>query len=95
VRDGGVSQVGIPEGQAFTARRNGASWAVYLRGEYFATGPTRRRARHLASVGNIFLRHLQPIGIVDTNALSSALDLYLADATDPTSAFKPTMRTNL
>lgn len=94
-REGNIGEVVIPAEQAFTAHRNGDVWQVYLTGTYFATGPTRRRARHLAALGNVFLRKLQTEGVVDTTALVGAFQTYLQEATDPTGRFHPTMRTNL
>lgn len=90
---GTSGQVVIPELEPYTAGKLGGLWCLFLRGQLIGVAPTRKRARHIASLGNQFLRILQVFGRVDADAYVAAYQLYLSDASDPLGGFKPVMRT--
>jgi len=92
IRESGDPHVTIPELWQFVAKKRGSLWVVEFRQQQVFLGPTRRRARHIARLGNVWLEALQRMGQVDTDGLVKAFDRYLADASDPTSGFIPTMR---
>jgi pimeloyl-ACP methyl ester carboxylesterase len=89
----GRSNVVLPEAEAFVPKKLGKIWVVQLRGETISLGPSRRRSRSFCSKANAFLRKLQIQGKVDTETFVAAFSSYLDDASDPQSAFRPTMNT--
>jgi len=93
IKDRDIAGERIPEDLAFRAKKVGAVWVCQLRGETISLGPTRRRARSMAAKGNRFLEKLQIQGQVDPSSLIASMSLYLDDAADPLSAFRPTMNT--
>ena len=92
MRPAGETTVVIPELWQFVAKKRGVLWCVDFREQQVFVGPNRRRARHIARLGNVWLEALQRMGQVDIPGLLKTFDVYLSDASDPTSGFKPTMR---
>jgi pimeloyl-ACP methyl ester carboxylesterase len=92
MRPAGETTVVIPELWQFVAKKRGALWCVDFREQQVFVGPNRRRARHIARLGNVWLEALQRMGQVDITGLLKTFDIYLGDASDPTSGFRPTMR---
>lgn len=88
-----VSKVNIPPALQFKAVRQGKIWLVQFQGQTFGISPTKRRARHLARVGNELLRSLSREAVVDTDALDSLFSQYLSAAASPGSGVVPTINT--
>jgi hypothetical protein len=88
---GGEAQVVIPQGQSFYAQRDGRIWNVYFGGQQVASAPFKKRAHHLARVGNDFLKSLQIEGQVRTDTLAGLFQLYLDEASKGGNGFDPPM----
>jgi hypothetical protein len=86
-----LDPVHIPPDKAFSLQRVGPVYGCALGGVLFSVAPTRRRARHLARLGNDFLDRLQLEGIVDAQVLADLWIKYLMAAADPSGGFTPPM----
>ena len=83
--------VSIPEKESFSVVKTGRVYYVYFRGVVVGVGPHKRGAHQTARDGNAFLKSMQNRAGIDTAALVSEFENYLADASDPTQGFKPVM----
>jgi len=88
-------EVVIPDVALFKAVRLDRIWVVYFGERIVCQAPIEKRARHIARAGNDFLRSLPKQALVDPIALAGQLTTFLAEASSPESAIKPTLRTNL
>jgi len=86
-----ASDLRIPDAEAFVAVKVAGVWIVKFRGESITVAPGRRRAVKLASLANRMLKVLQVQGRVDVDSFVDSFRSYLEDASDPASAFHPTM----
>lgn len=83
----------IPNQRLFKARRSGRVWYVDFGTRTVAVGPTKKKARGLANVGNELLRRLGRMGRVISSDLIDQVVEYLFLAADPASGITPTIRT--
>jgi hypothetical protein len=87
--------VTIPTTAVFTAVRIGGIWTVQFGGTQISVEATKKHARAVARLGNIWLARLQTSAAVDPNTLLSIFTGYLSEATDPAGNFVPVMNTKL
>lgn len=83
----------LPSENVFVATRSEGIWIVAFGGAVFAVGPTKRRARALARLGNEFLRRLLVQAVVQPTVIEGQLAAFLTEAADPASLIKPTLQT--
>ena len=84
--------VSLPVANELTVAKVEGVWVVSFQQSVIAVGPTKRRARALARLGNQFLRRLLTQAVVQPGALSSELADWLTRAADPASGIVPTMQ---
>lgn len=84
-----------PKPVLFYAQRTGRIWSVYLNGQAVAVGPTKKRARGLARLGNGLLRRLQRQAFVDPANLLAQIGSVIEMMSDPAGDFRPSLRTSL
>lgn len=94
-REQGAVPLRIPVFHACVATRIGRDWGVYFGTSLICVRRSKKVARHLARSFNEFLERLQTSALVDPNNMVETLRAYLNEASDPQSAFRPTMRTVL
>jgi len=85
----------IPQQALFQAVRSGRIWLVYFGGQVVAVGPTKKRSRALARLGNDFCRRLLRQGYVDPAAITGQFSNWIGLAQEPASGFSPLLATNL
>jgi hypothetical protein len=85
----------LPSQTLFQALRSGRLWIVYFGGAVVAVGPTKKRARALARLGNDFLRRLLRQGYVDPAALTGQFENFIGLAQEPAAGISPLLSTNL
>lgn len=81
-----------PPRTVFYATRKGRVWSVYLGDKQVAIGPTKKRARGLARIGNAFLARLQRSAFVDQATIVGEVSSVLLQMSDPASGFRPPLR---
>lgn len=86
--------VTLPQANEFTTAKVEGVWIVSFQNSVIAVGPTKRRARALARLGNQFLRRLVTQAVVQPQALQLEFSDWLTEASDPASGVKPTMQIN-
>jgi len=84
-----------PKPVLFYAQRTGRIWNVYLNGQVVAVGPTKKRARGLARIGNALLKRLQRQAFVDPANLLAQVGAVVEMMSDPAGEFRPALRTAL
>lgn len=83
----------VPEVDLFKPIRIGRIWYVMLGDSIVVTAPIEKRARHIARVGNDFLRSLPKQAVVDADSLASQIQTFLDFAQLPESGFVPQINT--
>ena len=84
-----INDIVVPLDAEFRYRREGRIWSLYFAGDFVAIGPSKKRARAMARIGNEFLRRLQTGGVVDTGQFIQTFQQYLTRAADPLGGFNP------
>jgi len=84
----------VPKDNAATVQKIGSMYYVIFRGKPIVSGRNRRRAYHIKNAFNDMLDRLQFAAFVDIESFKSEFSGYLDDASDPGSAFTPTMNTS-
>lgn len=84
----------IPKDNAATVQKVGSMYYVIFRGQPVVSGRNRRKAYGIKNDLNRMLDRLQTAAMVDTDHFAQVFAGYLADASDPASAFVPTMNTS-
>jgi hypothetical protein len=90
-----VSTTFVPPEQEFVAVKSGKKWGVQFRGEWVTWCNTRKRASHLAAVGNNFLREYLKAGIAYPDTLTDQLSDWMIDAETGQSGIVPMLQTTL
>lgn len=87
--------VHIPREKAFRPVKRGSVWVCLFNERVVGIGPKERRARSMARNGNRLLRAMQPMSVVEVDAMLGAWDQYFGAASDPTKGFEPVMETKI
>lgn len=87
--------VAIASQRHFRAVRFGRVWSVTFGGQLFAYSGNKKRARHLARVGNELLRSLPKQAVVDPETLLQQFNDYLNAAVQPGGPSTPPINTSL
>lgn len=90
-----AAPVQIPDQFLFRAIRLNRNWFVYYNDQQVAWAGSRRQAHALARHGNEMLRVLQRVAVVNTDAVVTAFQQYVAAAVDPANNFVPVMNTEI
>jgi hypothetical protein len=91
----GVGPTIIPPDQFFYKVKVGNVWAVGFGGKIISIGWTRRKAGHLATAGNTFLRRLLRQALVDPTSFVEQWSAFVSAAASPDSGIRPTLNTRL
>lgn len=81
--------VQIPPTRAFTYARLHQGYAIYFNGNQVAMTSLKRTARAMCRDGNVFLRRLQRMGVVDAVGIATEFTSYIAAAQDASEGFSP------
>lgn len=81
-----------PRPTMFYAARIGRLWCVFLNNQQIAVGPTKKRARAIARLGNTWLTRLQRSAYVNPAELLAQVGAVVDAMADPAGQFQPPLR---
>lgn len=70
----------VPRYQAFRAEKAGTLWGVTFRGQWIAWAMRRKRATHMAFLGNRFLKEMLKVGIFYPDEYTLEYENWMRDA---------------
>jgi len=90
-----VQPVSVPKIVQLQAVNIGGQWAVVFGTDIVTIEASKKHARAVARLGNIWLDRVLTSAVVSPSALISNLTQFLQSAQDPTSGISPTLNTSL
>lgn len=85
----------IPASYVFSAVQQGGTWIVMMNDQVIALGPSKGKAKKLASAGNRFIRQMLREGAVDPVAIVTGFEQFMDAAQYDVNGITPLLNTRL
>lgn len=78
----------------FVAKKYGERWGVKFGDVWISYGMKRRRATHMAFIGNLFLKEYLRVGVAYPETFTTQMEGWFAAAENPASGIRPVLNSN-